>query len=66
MLSQPGQVLQIPAPQAVNGNIVTLPTLKRNIPVPVAAAPPVTFCSSLTDDDVSHYYMHKHGYFSNV
>lgn len=56
MLSQPGQVLQIPAPQAVTGNIVAMPTLKQNIPVPVAAPPVVNLCSPLTDDDVSHYF----------
>ncbi|XP_003974164.2 cyclic AMP-dependent transcription factor ATF-6 alpha [Takifugu rubripes] len=51
VLSQPGQVLQIPAPQAVTGNIVTMPTLKQNIPVPVAAPPVVNLCSPLTDDE---------------
>lgn len=66
VLPQPGQVLQIPAPQAITANIVTLPTLKQNVPVPAAAAPPLTFCSSFADDDVSRYSSHKQGYLSNV
>lgn len=66
VLPQPGQVLQIPAPQAIAASIVTLPALKQSGPVPVAAAPPLTFCSSFTDDDVSRYYIPKQGYLSNV
>lgn len=55
MLSQPNQVLQIQTPQAVTGNVVTMPTLSQDRPVPVAAPPvvSVTLRSPSSDDDVS-------------
>lgn len=56
VLSQPGQVLQIQAPQAVTGNVVTMPTLVQDRLAPVAAPPLVTLCSPSADDDVSLSY----------
>lgn len=53
VLSQPNQVLQIQTPQAVTGNVVTMPTLSQDRPVPVAAPPvvSVTLRSPSSDDD---------------
>ncbi|KAM9357519.1 cyclic AMP-dependent transcription factor ATF-6 alpha [Symphorus nematophorus] len=53
VLSQPSQVLQIQAPQAITGNVVTVPTLTQDRSVPVAAPPvvPVTLRSPSSDDD---------------
>ncbi|XP_070764754.1 cyclic AMP-dependent transcription factor ATF-6 alpha [Enoplosus armatus] len=53
VLSQPSQVLRIQTPQAVNGNVVAMPTLRQDRPVPVAAPPlvPVTLRSPSSDDD---------------
>lgn len=55
VLTQASQVLQIQAPQAVTSNVVTMPTLSQDRPVPVAAAPvvSVTLRSPSSDDDVS-------------
>ncbi len=55
VLSQPSQVLQIQAPQAVTSNVVAMPTLSQDRPVPVAAPPvvSVTLRSPSSDDDVS-------------
>lgn len=53
VLSQPSQVLQIQAPQAVPGNVVAMPTLRQDRPVPVAAPSGVcvTLRSPSSDDD---------------
>uniref|UniRef100_A0A8C4DM29 Activating transcription factor 6 n=1 Tax=Dicentrarchus labrax TaxID=13489 RepID=A0A8C4DM29_DICLA len=53
MLSQPTQVLQIQAPQAVTSNVVTMPTIRQDRPVPVAAPPVVslTLRNPSSDDD---------------
>lgn len=53
VLSQPSQVLQIQAPQAVNGNVVAMPTLRQDLPLPVAAPPVVSvgLRSPSSDDD---------------
>lgn len=63
MLSQPSQVLQIQAPQAVTSNVVSMATLRQDRPVPVAAPPvvSVTLLSPSSDDDVSpvHTLYHK-------
>ena len=55
MLSQPNQVLQIQTAQAVTGNVVTMPTLSQDRPVPVPAPSvvSVTLRSPSSDDDVS-------------
>ncbi|XP_076582420.1 cyclic AMP-dependent transcription factor ATF-6 alpha [Chaetodon auriga] len=53
VLSQPSQVLQIQAPQAVTGNVVAMPTLRQDRPVHVAAPPVVSVSlrSPSSDDD---------------
>lgn len=53
VLSQPGQVLRIQTPQAVTGNVVAMPSLRQDRPVPVAAPPvvSVTLRSPSSDDD---------------
>ncbi|XP_010728529.3 cyclic AMP-dependent transcription factor ATF-6 alpha [Larimichthys crocea] len=53
VLSQPSQVLQIQAPQAVTSNVVSMATLRQDRPVPVAAPPvvSVTLLSPSSDDD---------------
>ncbi|KAM7388325.1 hypothetical protein PAMP_024509 [Pampus punctatissimus] len=53
VLSQPNQVLQIQTPQAVTGNVITIPTLSQDRPVPVAAPPVVSVSlrTSSSDDD---------------
>uniref|UniRef100_A0A3Q3L013 Activating transcription factor 6 n=1 Tax=Mastacembelus armatus TaxID=205130 RepID=A0A3Q3L013_9TELE len=53
VLSQPGQVLQIQTPQTVTSNVVTMPTLSQDRPVPVAAPPvvSVTFQPPSPEDD---------------
>nr|XP_020462760.1 cyclic AMP-dependent transcription factor ATF-6 alpha [Monopterus albus] len=53
VLSQPTQVLQIQTPQTVTSNVVTLPTLSQERPVPVAAPPmvSVTHRTTSSDDD---------------
>uniref|UniRef100_A0A8C4GGU0 Activating transcription factor 6 n=1 Tax=Dicentrarchus labrax TaxID=13489 RepID=A0A8C4GGU0_DICLA len=53
VLSQPTQVLQIQAPQAVTSNVVTMPTIRQDRPVPVAAPPVVslTLRNPSSDDD---------------
>ncbi|KAI3368817.1 hypothetical protein L3Q82_025805, partial [Scortum barcoo] len=53
VLSQPSQVLQIQTPQPVTSNVVTMPTLSQDRPVPVAAPPvvSVTLRSPSSDDD---------------
>uniref|UniRef100_A0A3P8UEQ9 Activating transcription factor 6 n=1 Tax=Cynoglossus semilaevis TaxID=244447 RepID=A0A3P8UEQ9_CYNSE len=57
VLSQPSQVLQIQTPHAIKNNVVTLPTLSQDRPVPVSvpvAAPPVmsvTLRTPSSDDD---------------
>lgn len=56
VLSQPGQVLQIQAPQVVTGSVVTMPTLVQDRLAPVAAPSLVTLCSPSADDDVSLKY----------
>ncbi|XP_053178010.1 cyclic AMP-dependent transcription factor ATF-6 alpha [Scomber japonicus] len=53
VLSQPNQVLQIQTAQAVTGNVVTMPTLSQDRPVPVPAPSvvSVTLRSPSSDDD---------------
>ncbi|XP_073333030.1 cyclic AMP-dependent transcription factor ATF-6 alpha [Pagrus major] len=53
VLSQPSQVLHIQAPQAVTGNVVTMPTLRHDGPVPVPAPSLVSVAlrSPSSDDD---------------
>lgn len=53
VLSQPGQVLRIQTPQAITGNVVAMPSLRQDRPVPVAAPPvvSVTLRSPSSDDD---------------
>ncbi|XP_044054765.1 cyclic AMP-dependent transcription factor ATF-6 alpha [Siniperca chuatsi] len=53
VLSQPSQVLRIQTPQAITGNMVAMPTLRQDRPVPVAAPPvvSVTLRSPSSDDD---------------
>ncbi|XP_037325717.2 cyclic AMP-dependent transcription factor ATF-6 alpha [Pungitius pungitius] len=53
VLSQPSQVLHIQAPQAVAANVVAVPMLGQDRPVPVAAPPAVsvTLRSPSSDDD---------------
>ena len=55
VLPQPGQVLQIQTPRAVTANVVTMPTLGQDRPVPVAApsAVSVTLRCPSSDEDVS-------------
>ncbi|XP_068563321.1 cyclic AMP-dependent transcription factor ATF-6 alpha [Cebidichthys violaceus] len=53
VLSQPSQVLHIQAPQTVTANVVTMPMLSQDRPVPVAAPPAysVTLRAPSSDDD---------------
>ncbi|XP_008291453.1 cyclic AMP-dependent transcription factor ATF-6 alpha [Stegastes partitus] len=53
LLSQPSQLLQIQTPQAVPGNVVAMPTLSQDKPVPVAAPPVVSVAlrAPSSDDD---------------
>ncbi|XP_030290044.1 cyclic AMP-dependent transcription factor ATF-6 alpha [Sparus aurata] len=53
VLSQPSQVLHIQAPQAVTSNVVTMPTLRHDRPVPVPVPPLVSVAlrSPSSDDD---------------
>ncbi|XP_076009445.1 cyclic AMP-dependent transcription factor ATF-6 alpha isoform X2 [Genypterus blacodes] len=53
VLSQPSQVLQIQAAQGVTGNVVVMPTLSqdRPVPVPTPAATVVSLRASSSDDD---------------
>lgn len=53
LLSQPSQLLQINTPQTVSGNVVTMPTMSQDRPVPVAATPvvSVTLRAPSSDDD---------------
>lgn len=62
VLSQPSQVLQIPAPQAIPANVVAMPTLRQEVPVSMAAAPvvSVTLRSPSPDDDVSLFSLSHH------
>lgn len=55
VLSHPSQVLHIQAPQAVAANVVAMPMLSQDRPVPVAAPPgvSVTLRAPSSDDDVS-------------
>lgn len=52
-LSQPSQVIHIQAPQTITANVVAMPTLSQDRPVPVPAAPAVsvTFQTNSSDDD---------------
>ncbi|KAM9848451.1 cyclic AMP-dependent transcription factor ATF-6 alpha [Aulostomus maculatus] len=53
VLTQPSQLLQIKTPQTVTGNVVTMPTLGQDRPVPVAVPPmvSVTLRTPSSDDD---------------
>ncbi|XP_039985169.1 cyclic AMP-dependent transcription factor ATF-6 alpha isoform X2 [Xiphias gladius] len=53
VLSQPSQVLQIQTPKAVTSNVVAMPTLSQEGPVPVAAPAvvSVTLRTPSSDDD---------------
>ncbi|XP_070688680.1 cyclic AMP-dependent transcription factor ATF-6 alpha [Pempheris klunzingeri] len=53
VLSQGSQVLQIQTPQAVTSNMVTMPTLRQDRPIPIPAPPvaSVTVRSPSSDDD---------------
>uniref|UniRef100_A0AAV2L3C1 BZIP domain-containing protein n=1 Tax=Knipowitschia caucasica TaxID=637954 RepID=A0AAV2L3C1_KNICA len=53
VLSQPGQVLHIQASPAFAANVVSIPTLSSDRPIPVAAPPlvSVSLCSPSSDDD---------------
>uniref|UniRef100_A0A146P5R9 Cyclic AMP-dependent transcription factor ATF-6 alpha n=1 Tax=Fundulus heteroclitus TaxID=8078 RepID=A0A146P5R9_FUNHE len=53
VLSQPSQLLQIQTPQAVSANVVGVPALSQDKPVPVAAPPLVSVVlrSPSSDDD---------------
>lgn len=53
MLSQPSQLLQIQTPQAVSSNLVAMPTLSQDKPVPVAVPPVVSVAlrAPSSDDD---------------
>ncbi|XP_017262943.1 cyclic AMP-dependent transcription factor ATF-6 alpha isoform X3 [Kryptolebias marmoratus] len=53
MLSQPSPLLQIQAQRDVPGSVVAMPTLAQDKPVPVAAAPLVSFAlqSPSSDED---------------
>ncbi|XP_015251812.1 PREDICTED: cyclic AMP-dependent transcription factor ATF-6 alpha isoform X1 [Cyprinodon variegatus] len=53
VLSQPSQLLQIQAPQAVPASVVAVPTLNQDKPVPVAAPPmvSVTLRTPSSDED---------------
>ncbi|XP_034035544.1 cyclic AMP-dependent transcription factor ATF-6 alpha [Thalassophryne amazonica] len=53
VLSQPSQVLRIQTPQTVPSNVVTMPTLSQDRPVPVSAPPVVSIPlrTSSSDED---------------
>uniref|UniRef100_A0A8C6T7P4 Activating transcription factor 6 n=1 Tax=Neogobius melanostomus TaxID=47308 RepID=A0A8C6T7P4_9GOBI len=53
VLSQAGQVLQIQTPQTLTANVVAMPTLGPERPIPVAAPPvvSVSLCAPSSDDD---------------
>uniref|UniRef100_A0AAQ5ZPE9 BZIP domain-containing protein n=1 Tax=Amphiprion ocellaris TaxID=80972 RepID=A0AAQ5ZPE9_AMPOC len=53
VLSQPSQLLRIQTPQAYSGNVVAMPTLSQDKPVPVASPPvvSVTLRAPSSDDD---------------
>lgn len=53
VLSQTGQVLQIQTPQALAANVVTMPSMGPERPVPVAAPPVVSvnLCTPSSDED---------------
>lgn len=53
VLSQTGQVLQIQTPQALAANVVTMPSMGPERPVPVAAPPVVSvnLCAPSSDED---------------
>ncbi|KAG7230833.1 hypothetical protein INR49_019647 [Caranx melampygus] len=53
VLSQASQVLQIQTAQTITGNVVTMPTLNQDRPVPVAAPPVVSVAlrTPSSDDD---------------
>ncbi|XP_029988690.1 cyclic AMP-dependent transcription factor ATF-6 alpha [Sphaeramia orbicularis] len=53
LLSQPSQVLQIQTSQALTSNVVAMPTLSQDRPVPVAAPPVVSVAlrTPSSDDD---------------
>ncbi|XP_020788881.1 cyclic AMP-dependent transcription factor ATF-6 alpha isoform X2 [Boleophthalmus pectinirostris] len=53
VLSQPGQVLHIQPPQALTANVVAMPTLSPERPVPITAPPvvSVSLCTPSSDDD---------------
>ncbi|KAM9384094.1 cyclic AMP-dependent transcription factor ATF-6 alpha isoform 2-T2 [Pholidichthys leucotaenia] len=53
VLSQPSRILQIQTPQAVAGNLVTMPALSHDRPVPVAIPPVVSvgLRAPSSDDD---------------
>ncbi|CAJ1060424.1 cyclic AMP-dependent transcription factor ATF-6 alpha [Xyrichtys novacula] len=53
VLSQPSQVLQIQTPQTITSNVVAMPALTQERPVPVAAPPVVSVSlrSPSSDDD---------------
>ncbi|GAA6233862.1 cyclic AMP-dependent transcription factor ATF-6 alpha [Lates japonicus] len=53
VLSQPNQVLQIQTPQTITSNVVAMPTLSQDRPVPVAAPPVVSVAlrTPSSDDD---------------
>ncbi|XP_056235504.1 cyclic AMP-dependent transcription factor ATF-6 alpha isoform X1 [Seriola aureovittata] len=53
VLSQTSQVLQIQTPQTITSNVVAMPTLSQDRPVPVAAPPvvSVTLRTPSSDDD---------------
>lgn len=66
MLSRTGQVLQIQTPQAVAGNVLTLPALAQDRPAAAAAATPpvvsVSFANPSSDEDVSGVRMLSRDY----
>ncbi|MED6286331.1 hypothetical protein CHARACLAT_004910 [Characodon lateralis] len=53
VLSQPSQLLQIQTPQAISANVIAVPALRQDKPVPVAAPPlvSVTLRTPSSDDD---------------
>ncbi|XP_022615183.1 cyclic AMP-dependent transcription factor ATF-6 alpha isoform X2 [Seriola dumerili] len=53
VLSQTSQVLQIQTPQTITSNVVAMPTLSQDRPIPVAAPPvvSVTLRTPSSDDD---------------
>ncbi|GLD73226.1 cyclic AMP-dependent transcription factor ATF-6 alpha [Lates japonicus] len=61
VLSQPNQVLQIQTPQTITSNVVAMPTLSQDRPVPVAAPPVVSVAlrTPSSDDDSVGFLSHK-------